>query len=699
MNDLRLIFRYGKPYRRDLWAAAGLIFIECIFEMVIPVLMSTLVDEGVPSHNMAIILRQGGLMALCAVLALITGLLYARYAARFANGFAAELRLAEYAAVQKFDFANLDHFSSASLVTRMTTDATVLLNAINAGLRPFVRSPVMLAMGLGMAFLLSPKLTIVFLITTPILTILLTLIVRKVGPLYGRQQSAVDHLNSRIQESLTAIRAIKAFVRGDYENEQFNAVNTELSDASTETFRYAVLNLPAFQTIMYTAIVCIMWFGGGFILQGDMSVGQLTAFLSYVLQVLNSVMMFSGAFLQMTRSLASARRIREVLTEQPDLSNAAEPVDTVPNGQIDFEGVSFKYNAAAQKSALSDITLHIPAGATVGIIGGTGSAKTTLVQLIPRLYDATEGTVKVGGRDVRDYDLTALQDAVGIVLQKNLLFSGTIRDNLKWGNPDAAEEQLWAACRAAHADEFLDRMPDGLDTDLGQGGVNVSGGQKQRLCIARTLLKHPKVLIFDDSTSAVDTATESGIRRALAELTDVTKLIIAQRISSVQSADLIVILEDGRLHAVGTHAELLEKDTIYQEIYYSQRKGGDPDGEEKESHRRQAPAESAPHAGAVQRLSGPPPHHDRPGGAAGGHQRPGRTVWYLHDPPGGQRPAGKRQQNLPSRGRGPYRLHLYHWCAVHPGLYPADGARRTKSTAGDPPGSVCPPADPAAAVL
>ena len=579
MNDLRLIFRYGKPYRRDLWAAAGLIFIECIFEMVIPVLMSTLVDEGVPSHNMAIILRQGGLMALCAVLALITGLLYARYAARFANGFAAELRLAEYAAVQKFDFANLDHFSSASLVTRMTTDATVLLNAINAGLRPFVRSPVMLAMGLGMAFLLSPKLTIVFLITTPILTILLTLIVCKVGPLYGRQQSAVDHLNSRIQESLTAIRAIKAFVRGDYENEQFNAVNTELSDASTETFRYAVLNLPAFQTIMYTAIVCIMWFGGGFILQGDMSVGQLTAFLSYVLQVLNSVMMCSGAFLQMTRSLASARRIREVLTEQPDLANAADPLETVPNGQIDFEGVSFKYNAAAQKSALSDITLHIPAGATVGIIGGTGSAKTTLVQLIPRLYDATEGTVKVGGCDVRDYDLTALRDAVGIVLQKNLLFSGTIRDNLKWGNPDAAEEQLWAACRAAHADEFLDRMPDGLDTDLGQGGVNVSGGQKQRLCIARTLLKHPKVLIFDDSTSAVDTATESGIRRALAELTDVTKLIIAQRISSVQSADLIVILEDGRLHAVGTHAELLEKDTIYQEIYYSQMKGGDPDGE------------------------------------------------------------------------------------------------------------------------
>ena len=579
MQDLRLIFSYGKPYRRDLFTAVGLIFIECIFEMVIPVLMSTLVDDGVPDHNMAVIFRQGGLMILCAVLALITGLLYARFAARFANGFASELRLAEYAAVQKFDFANLDHFSDASLVTRMTTDVTVMLNAVNSGLRPLVRSPVMLAMGLAMACLLSPKLTLVFLITTPILAVVLAWIVLKVGPLYGRQQSAVDHLNGRIQESLTAIRAIKAFVRGDHENAQFDAVNTELSDASTETFRYAVLNLPAFQTVMYTAIVCILWFGGNFVLVGSMTVGQLTAFLSYVLQVINSVMLFSGVFLQMSRSLASASRIREVLTEQPDLANAAKPLTAIPDGAIDFENVSFKYNVKAKKNALSDITLHIPAGATVGVIGGTGAAKTTLVQLIPRLYDATAGTVKVGGRDVRDYDLTALRDAVGIVLQKNLLFSGSIRDNLKWGNPDATDDELWAACRAAHADEFLARMPAGLDTDLGQGGCNVSGGQKQRLCIARTLLKHPKVLIFDDSTSAVDTATESGIRRALAELTDVTKLIIAQRISSVQSADLIVILEDGRLHAVGTHDELLQKDRIYQEIYHSQMKGGDADGE------------------------------------------------------------------------------------------------------------------------
>ncbi len=574
MQDLRLIFRYGRPYHRDLIAAVALIVVECGFEMVIPTLMATLIDEGVPAQDLAVILRQGGLMALCAVLALVTGLLYARFAARYANGFAAELRKAEYAAVEKFDFANLDHFSGASLVTRMTTDATVLLNAVNTGLRPLVRSPVMLCMGLCMAFVLSPQLTVVFLVAAPILALMLGWIVSRVAPLYGRQQRAVDHLNGRIQEALTGIRAIKAFVRGEWENEQFGAVNGELCDASTETFRHAVLNTPSFQAVMYAAIVCIMWFGGTFILNGTMQVGQLTGFLSYVLQVLNSVMMFSGVFLQMTRSLASARRIREVLTEQPDLADAAHPVTQIPDGAIDFENVSFKYNPQAKKNALSDITLHIPAGATVGVIGGTGSAKTTLVQLIPRLYDATEGTVRVGGRDVRDYDLTALRDAVGIVLQKNLLFSGTIRDNLKWGKPDATDGELWAACRAAHADEFLRRMPDGLDTDLGQGGVNVSGGQKQRLCIARTLLKQPKVLIFDDSTSAVDTATESGIRRALAELDGVTKIIIAQRISSVQSADMIVILDDGRLHAVGTHDELLARDSIYQEIYYSQMKGG-----------------------------------------------------------------------------------------------------------------------------
>ena len=578
MQDLKHVFSYLKPYRRDLFLAVGLVFVECIFEMVIPMLMSDLVDQGVPSHDMQVIMLQGSKMIICAVLALITGLLYARFAARAANGFAAALREAEYRKLQQFDFANLDHFSTPSLVTRMTTDVTVMLNAVATGLRPLVRSPVMLFMGLGMAFLLNAKLTIVFLITTPILAAILAWIVTKVGPLYDRQQTAVDHLNGRVQEALTAIRAIKAFVRGDYENEQFETVNDELAAASTNTFRYAVLNLPAFQAVMYTAIVCIMWYGGNFILTDRMTVGELTAFLSYVLQVLNSVMMFSGVFLQLTRSLTSARRIRAVLEEQPALATPADPVADVADGSIDFADVSFKYSVAAARDALSHVTLHIPAGATVGIIGGTGAAKTTLVQLIPRLYDATSGTVKVGGQDVRRYYLAALRDAVGIVLQKNLLFSGTIRDNLRWGDPNADDETLWAACRAACADEFLERMPNGLDTDMGQGGVNVSGGQKQRLCIARTLLKHPKVLIFDDSTSAVDTATEGKIRHALAALTDVTKLIIAQRITSVMDADMIVILDDGKVHAVGTHQELLANDTIYQEIYASQMKGDDADG-------------------------------------------------------------------------------------------------------------------------
>ena len=413
-----------------------------------------------------------------------------------------------------------------------------------------------------------------FVVCAPVLGAVLAVIVHKLGGLYHRQQKAVDHVNAFVQESLTAIRAIKAFVRGEFEAEQFADVNGELMDASRRTFRRAVLNQPAFQTVMYTTAVLIMWFGGRLILAGEMSVGELTGFLSYVMQVINSLMMISNVFLMLTRSLASARRIREVLEEAPALTDPAQPVETVPSGQIDFDDVSFQYSRDAEKPALSHVDLHIPAGATVGVIGGTGSAKSTLVQLIPRLYDATEGTVRVGGRDVREYGLKALRDAVGIVLQKNVLFSGTIRENLKWGDPEADDETLWKACEAACADEFLRRMPQGLDTDLGQGGVNVSGGQKQRLCIARTLLKQPKVLIFDDSTSAVDTATEAKIRAALSALPDVTKIVIAQRVTSVMEADMIVILDDGRIHAVGTHADLLEYDEIYQEIYYTQMKGG-----------------------------------------------------------------------------------------------------------------------------
>ncbi|WP_300270099.1 ABC transporter ATP-binding protein [uncultured Flavonifractor sp.] len=578
MRELKRLLSYLGPYRRDLFLGGLLVLVETVFELVIPVLMADLIDVGVENRDLHYIVVKGIQMGVCALLALITGLLYARFAARAAYGWGARIREAQYEKVQDYAFSNLDRFESSSLVTRMTTDVTVLQNAINGGLRPLVRSPVMLVMGLWLSFWMNARLALIFVVTAPILALILFFVVRKVAPMYSRLQKAMDKLNNVVQEGLTAIRAVKAFVRGEYEEEKFQTVNEELMATSQRTFHFAVLNLPAFQFTMYTAIVLILWFGGGMILDGGLQVGELTGFLSYVLQVMNSFMMISNVFLLLTRSLASAHRIAEVLEEKPVLTSPDQPVEEVPDGSVDFEGVSFKYRAEAKEYALSGVDLHIRAGQTVGILGGTGSAKTTLVQLIPRLYDATEGVVKVGGHNVKEYDLTNLRDAVGIVLQKNVLFSGTVRENLQWGDPSADDERLWEACRAACADEFLERMPDGLDTDLGQGGVNVSGGQKQRLCIARALLKRPKILIFDDSTSAVDTATEGKIRSALAKLTGVTKIIIAQRITSVMHTDLIVILEDGKIHAAGTHEELLHHDPIYQEIYASQMKGGEDCG-------------------------------------------------------------------------------------------------------------------------
>lgn len=579
MKDLKHIFSYMKPYRWDFMIAVFLIFVETVFEMIIPILMTDIIDIGIPQRDYPLLYQQGGLMIFCALIALITGLLFSRFAARAAYGFGANLRLAEYKKIQNYSFSNLDHFSSSSLVTRLTTDVTVMQTAISSGIRPLVRSPIMLIMGITLSFILNRRLALVFVICAPILGLILALIVHRVGPLYNRQQNAIDHLNNRIQEGLTAIRAIKAFVREDYETEQFENVNQELMDISYNTSRHAVLNLPAFQMVMYTVIVLIMWNGGQYILAGNMKVGELTGFLSYVLQIMNSLMMISNIFLMLTRSLASARRIRQVLEEEPSLVSPENPLSEVPSGEITFENVSFKYYSKAEKNTLSHVNLQIRAGETVGIIGGTGASKSTLIQLIPRLYDATEGIVRVGGHRVQDYDLKALRDAVGIVLQKNILFSGSIRENLLWGNPLADDEMLWDACKKAAADEFLSHMPQGLDADLGQGGVNVSGGQKQRLCIARTLLKNTKILIFDDSTSAVDTATETRIRQSLASLTQVTKLIIAQRITSVMDADKIIILDDGQIHAVGTHQDLLASDPIYQEIYYSQMKGGTHHGE------------------------------------------------------------------------------------------------------------------------
>ena len=578
MRDLKRIFAHIGPYRRELAAAMALVFIETGFELFIPLLMADIIDVGVKHQDVHYILAKGVQMGLCALLALITGLLYARYAARAACGFGASLREAEFTAVQHYDFANLDHFDTASLVTRMTTDVTVMQNAVSTGLRPLIRSPAMLIFGLGLSFYMNARLALVFVVCAPILALVLIFVVSKVAPMYNRLQVVMDRMNAIVQEALTAIRAVKAFVRGEYEAEKFDGVNTQLMETSQRTFHFAVLNLPAFQATMYASVVLIFWFGGQMIQTGDLEVGDLTGFLSYVLQVMNSLMLISNVFLMLSRSLASARRISEVLDQRPDLADPPAPVPQVTDGSVEFDDVSFRYSAGAQEDVLSHINLKIRAGQTVGLIGGTGSAKTSLVQLIPRLYDVSGGAVRVGGRDVRSYDLEALRDAVGIVLQKNVLFSGTIRDNLRWGAPEADDETLWAACRAACADEFLERMPNGLDTELGQGGVNVSGGQKQRLCIARTLLKRPKILILDDSTSAVDTATDAKIRATLKKLRKVTKIIIAQRITSVMDADLIVILEDGRIHDAGTHRELLARSPIYQELYYSQQKGGEDVG-------------------------------------------------------------------------------------------------------------------------
>ena len=578
MGDLKRLFGFLGPYRKDLVIGSLLVLVETCFELFIPIIMADIIDVGVTNHDIPYILQKGVQMGVCALLSLLTGLLYARFAARASYGLGARIREAEYRKLQDYSFSNLDHFETSSLITRMTTDITVVQNAINGGLRPMVRGPVMLVLGVGLSIWMNVRLALVFFITTPILALILIFIVRRIAPMYGKLQKAVDHLNSVVEEGLTAIRAVKAFVRGEYEEEKFQQVNKDLMQTSQKTFHYAMLNLPAFQFTMYAATVCIMWFGGNMILQSQLAVGELTGFLSYILQVMNSLMMISNVFLLLTRSLASAKRIGEVLDEAPSLVSPQNACVTIPDGSVDFRNVSFKYREDAQEYALSNVNLHIAAGQTVGIIGGTGSAKSTLVQLIPRLYDVSCGQVLVGGRDVREYDLKQLRDAVGIVLQKNVLFSGTVRENLLWGNQSADDETLWKACRAACADEFLSRMPKGLDTDLGQGGVNVSGGQKQRLCIARTLLKQPKILIFDDSTSAVDTATEAKIRSALAVLKDVTKIIIAQRITSVIHTDQIIILDDGRIHATGTHQELLASDPIYQEIYESQMKGKDMDG-------------------------------------------------------------------------------------------------------------------------
>ena len=572
---LRRLYPYTRGYRK--WIAAGIVCsaMDAIFQLLIPLVMADIVDVGVANGDVSVIVRKGVQMVVMAMVALLFGLGSAAFSSRAGMGFGANLREAEYACVQDFSFSNIEKFSTASLVTRLTSDVNAMQMTLMMGMRLLVRAPVMLVAALVLSIRLSAQLSRVFLVSIPLLAVFIAALMMKVGPLFRSLQEKTDALNLVVQEDLTGIRVVKSFVREDHEQEKFAGRNDSLRSTSEQAFGAVVVNMPVMMLIIYGTIIAVMWFGGRMVYAGTLPVGDLTAFFSYITEILISLMMVSMIFMMMTRSIACARRICEVLDEKPAISNdRAVPGAEVEAGSIDFDHVSFRYGAEDTSWTLEDVDLHIPAGATVGILGGTGSGKSTLVSLIPRLYEAQEGTVRVGGRPVADYTMEHLRDAVSVVLQKNTLFSGTVRENLLWGDPNATEEQLLAACRAACADEFLDRLPNGLDTDLGQGGVNVSGGQKQRLCIARAILKQPKILILDDSTSAVDTATDAKIRRAFREeLKDTTKLIIAQRVSSIADADTILVMDHGRLAAQGTHAELMESCEIYRDVYKSQQEG------------------------------------------------------------------------------------------------------------------------------
>lgn len=573
---LKRIFSYMKQYKKYACLALLCIAVEAVLELMVPMIMADLIDNGVANGDTAYIYTKGLQMAGCAVLALILGIGSARFSALAGQGLGANIRQAEYEKLQSYSFANIDHFRVSSLVTRLTSDVTNIQNSVSTGMRPFGRSPVMLIFASSVAFTINRTLAFVFFVALPILAVLLIIIIMNVRPLYGRMQNAIDLVNRSIQENLTAIRVVKAYVRGDYEVSKFEEVNANLKKESEKAFGIAVLNMPAMQFVMYGTIISILFIGGHLINAGQLKIGELTSFLSYVLLILNSLMMMSNVFLMMTRSLASASRIVEVLDEKIDITDEQAEDISVKKGSIEFDHVWFKYKKEAKEYVLSDVSFNIEAGQTIGIIGQTGSAKTTLVSLIPRLYDATKGTVRIDGIDVKKYPMRHLRDAIAVVLQKNTLFSGSLLSNLYWGNENASMEEINEACHIACVDEFLDRLPQGYDTDMGQGGVNVSGGQKQRICIARAILKKPKVLILDDSTSAVDTATEAKIRDGLAKkLPDMTKIVIAQRISSVKHADQIIILDRGKVAAIGTHETLLANNRIYQEIYESQKEGVD----------------------------------------------------------------------------------------------------------------------------
>ncbi len=571
---LKKLWPYARPYR--VWIAAGVVCsaAEAVFELLIPLLMSDIVDIGIKNGDQSFILQKGGLMMAMALVALAFGLGSALCSSVAGLSFGADLRRAEYEHIQEFAFSNIEHFSTASLVTRLTSDVNIAQMTLMQGMRLLVRAPVMLVSALFLSLRISLQLSSVFLVALPLLAVVAGTVLSRVGPLFRRLQEKTDALNLVVQEDLSGIRVVKSFVREEGEQQKFLERNEALKSISLKSFGTVVMNMPLMMLIVYGTLIAALWFGGNMVFAGTMQVGKLTTFFTYISQIMMSLMMVSMIFMMVSRCTACARRVLEVLEETPAIPNGGSPDVQVEHGSIDFDHVYFRYHAQDPGWVLRDIDLHIPAGSTVGILGGTGSGKTSLVSLIPRLYEADQGTISVDGRNVSAYTMEHLRSAVSVVLQQNTLFSGTIRDNLLWGNPDATENELWAACRAACAEEFLRQMPNGLDTDLGQGGTNVSGGQKQRLCIARAILKQPKVLILDDSTSAVDTATDANIRQAIAtELKGATKLIIAQRITSLRDADLIVVMDDGAIIAQGTHESLLASCDVYRETWESQQEG------------------------------------------------------------------------------------------------------------------------------
>ena len=547
---------------------------EVIMEVSIPRIMANIVDIGIGNKDIAYVAAAGGMMVVMAILSLCFGG-FAGWTSSIAGmGFGKEVRKRMFYRIQDFSFSNVDRFSPSSLITRMTTDITNTQNAFMMVIRMMVRAPIMFISASIMAFSLNRELSTIFLIAVPILAVVLTVIISKAYPRFQNMLKRFDFLNAKIQENLIGIRVVKAFVRGDYENEGFEEAAAAVRDTQMRAERLIVLNMPIMQMVVYGCILAVLWLGGKMIVVGSMGTGDLVSFISYVNQILMSLMMVAMSFTMLVISKASVTRIVEVLNDTPDIPDTAEDDPKVKDGSIEFDKVCFSYKGDLSSCALRSIDLSIRSGETVGIIGGTGSSKSTLVHLIPRLYDVTAGSVKVGGRDVRDYKQKTLRNEVAMVLQKNVLFSGTIKDNLRWGDKNATDEEIIEACKAAQAHDFIMSFPEGYDTELGQGGVNVSGGQKQRLCIARALLKKPKIVILDDSTSAVDTTTDSKIREAFRrELADTTTIIIAQRISSVSDADKIIVLDNGRINAVGTHEELLASNEIYREVYESQQKG------------------------------------------------------------------------------------------------------------------------------